>query len=112
MKQLVEGVGAGPPPPRISTHWRELAPDGLAAPVSQPHAPPEGQTIHQQDPPPAFSGRVLLRLPGHAIGTVTYLQEEEVPVVRHFDLDRPTPVLGRVADELRHRQDHVVSIDR
>jgi len=54
----------------------------------------------------------LLRLPGHAIGTVTHLQEEKVAVVRYFDLDRPSPVLGRVADELRHRQDHVVSIDR
>jgi len=53
----------------------------------------------------------LLRLPGHAIGTVTHLQEEEFAVVRDFDLDRPTPVLGGVADELRHPQDHVLSID-
>jgi len=55
---------------------------------------------------------VLLGLPGHAIRTVTHPQEEEVAVFfRHFNLERPTRVLGGVTDEFRHRQDHVMSID-
>ena len=53
---------------------------------------------------------MLLRLPRHAIRTVTHLQEDDVAVFRDVNLNRPIPVLGGVANEFRHRQDHVISI--